>query len=69
MKRLFLALFMLGTIDFTPSSVTASGSQNPAAILTELAPNVMLRDSALVDAKVIYLGDLFSDTGDKLTSP
>ena len=69
MQRLYLALFMLGTIGFAPSSVTASGSQNPATILTELAPNVMLRDSALVNAKVIYLGDLFSDTGDKADKP
>lgn len=65
MKRLFLIFFMLVAIGFTQSSATAAGSQKPASTLTEFEPNVMLRDSALVDGKVIYLGDLFSNAGDK----
>ena len=65
MKRSFLALSMLLATGFTQASVAAAGTQTPTSALTELAPSVMLRDSALIDGKIIYLGDLFSNTGDK----
>jgi flagella basal body P-ring formation protein FlgA len=64
MKRVFLAISMLTAIGFIQTSAVA-GSEKSANILTEFAPRVMLRDAALVRGKVVVLGDIFANTGNK----
>ena len=55
---------MVSVIGFIENGAIA-GSEKPANILTEFTPRVVLRDSALVDSKIIVLGDVFANTGDK----
>jgi flagella basal body P-ring formation protein FlgA len=64
MERIFLALFMFTVIGFVQTSAVA-GREKLANTFSEFAPSVMLRDSALVDSKIIALGDLFANTGEK----
>ena len=64
MGRVFLTFFMFTAIGFFQTSAIA-GSKKSANTLSEFAPRVMLRDSALVDSKIITLGDVFVNTGDK----
>jgi flagella basal body P-ring formation protein FlgA len=64
MKHIFSALFILTAIGFIQTSAVAEIEQR-ANTLTEFAPRIILRDSALVDSKIIALGDVFINTGDK----
>ena len=64
MKRFIFALFMLLLTGFYETSVLAASTSQSAERL-KFDEKVMLRDSVRIDGKIIYLGDLFSNTGDK----
>ncbi len=47
------------------SSVAVGAEPLPHAELSNPSQRIMLRESAQIDGQIIYLGDLFSHTGDK----
>jgi flagella basal body P-ring formation protein FlgA len=67
MKRILLTLLILTGIGLVQTGAFAE-SRKPAGILTEFSAPVMLRASALVSSKIISLGDVFANTGDKAQS-
>lgn len=60
-KIAFLALVLLGS----GVPVALGGEEVPALGLSHPSQAIMLRESAQIDGQIIYLGDLFSHTGDK----
>lgn len=64
MNRFFVATFALFT--FGIASTSALGASEGTVIeITPPVRHVMLQDSVRIEGKVIYLGDIFSNTGDK----
>ncbi len=64
MKRILSAFILLASLGFAPSSAHAA-SNGLQLEKMGITPGVMLRESAMVSSKVIYLGDVFANTGDK----
>ena len=57
-----LTLIVLGTAAFTANAAANNGT---VIDIDSPSQGIFLRESAKIDGKVIYLGDLFSNTGDK----
>ncbi len=64
MQSSFLALSIFIAIGFIQTGAVA-GSKKSADTVIEFTPPIMLRDSVLIDNKIIVLGDVFANTGDK----
>ncbi|NQW02096.1 MAG: flagellar basal body P-ring formation protein FlgA [Rhodospirillales bacterium] len=64
MKQLFLAILVLTSSHFSLSA--ASAGETPTVIdISGPSQDVMLRSSTRIEGDVIYLGDIFANTGDK----
>lgn len=64
MKRIiytFLSILSLGVA----TNIAQAANEKAVVEISGPSQGVMLRESAQIDGKIIYLGDIFSNTGDK----